>query len=98
MNTVATIFVAGGGSAIVASFLTAMFSLTVNRATAVKLLSEAAAATGQENKAMHDELRKLREAIIHLTDAVDEIIPLLDTDSPHRAHLAKTNTAAKMAV
>jgi hypothetical protein len=47
---------------------------------------------------LHDEIKKLREAIIHLTDAVDEIIPLLETDSPHRQHLSRTNTAAKLAV
>jgi phage-related protein len=98
VNTAVAVLVSGGGGAIIASFLTAVFSLTVNRASAVKLLSEAAAETGKENKVLHDEIKKLREAIIHLTDAVDEIIPLLETDSPHRQHLSRTNTAAKLAV
>jgi hypothetical protein len=51
VNTAVAVLVSGGGGAIIASFLTAVFSLTVNRASAVKLLSEAAAETGKEQGA-----------------------------------------------
>jgi hypothetical protein len=98
VNVLAMIFVGGGGGVLVAAVITAISTFSPNRASAAKLLSEAAATIAEEDRLLRKDLEVLRKAIIALTDAVDEVIPLLDVDNAQRAQLRKANTAAKLAV
>jgi hypothetical protein len=107
MNTLLTILVSAGGGTLITALVGAMASFSQNRASAVKLLSEAAKTLAtehaEENRELRLDIRQLRESLIHLTDAVDQVIPLLAGELTigrrnQLERLVQLNTAAKLAV
>lgn len=90
-------------TALIAAFVSLMVGLVaaivtvnLNRATAVKYLTEAAEKTGIENKRLNDKLEEARTSIIILVRAIEKTIPLLPTDEPHRCELRELCDKARV--
>lgn len=97
MNTLTLVLIALAGGALPGAVIAAVSSFSPNRANAIKSLTEAVVTSDTRVQAMHSDLVAVRQAIIALTDAVDEALPQINT-SPIRYKLAKANTAAKLVV
>ncbi len=104
---VTELFAALGGGAILGSVLTKVIdSVTTRagrRADAAKALTEATtnftAAVTELNINLHKEITLLKQAILTLTDTVDEILPYIQglTDE-QRKRLRDANNQAKLVI
>jgi hypothetical protein len=96
----------GGGAAfgaVITKSIDAVVGRNNRKADAAKALTEAemqfTEAVSQLNVNLHKEISVLRQAILSLTDAVDEILPHIEglTDI-QRERLRAVNNAAKLAI
>lgn len=97
MSSLTLILIALAGGALPGAIIAAVSSFSPNRANAIKSLTEAVVTSDTRVQALHHELVIVRQAMIALTDAVDEVLPQINT-IPTRRKLAKANTAAKLVV
>lgn len=86
MNAVAASVLAGVFSLIVGIF-GPLIAVNLNRATAVKLLTEAAEKTGEENKRLNMELAQARRWVLRLADAIYRFLPTMTVDTWHQKQL-----------
>jgi hypothetical protein len=95
VSTLTLVLIALAGGALPGALIAAISSFSPNRANAIKSLTEAVVTSDTRVQAMHTELVMVRQAMLALTDAVDEALPLINTMQVRRK-LAKANTAAKL--
>jgi len=93
----------GAGLGVVGTALVQMFgNKAESRAKAADLITDAAgglATTAAEMVARLDkDNQQLREAVLLLTDVLDELMPQLDADPEVLAKLRRAKRAARMAV
>lgn len=73
-----------------------------NRAHAADMVADAAGNLADRLSRLNDKLdgdnKQMRNAILLLTEVVDQIIPLVSAPPQTIAHLKKANNAAKMAI
>ena len=96
-----------GVGALIAGVLVAIINGVFNRggkrADAAKSLTDATNAFTERvdlmNKSLHQEIRALREAVMLLTDVVDELYPVIEaTLTPEqKKKLKEANSSAKLA-
>lgn len=84
MNVAIIVAIIGAIVSLAVGVIGPLITINVNRATAVKLLSEASEKIGTENQRMSERIVKQRETIVCLINALDKCIPLLDTDETHK--------------
>lgn len=101
-----TVLITGGlgvtlGS-IGAAIIQAITRRSENRAHAADMVADAAGNLADRLSKLNDKLdgenRQMRNAILLLTDVVDQIIPLVSAPPHTIASLKKANNAAKMAI
>lgn len=94
----------GGGalSGVIIAVLSGLFSRGKQKADAAKSLTDATSAfthaVTELNVSLREEIRLLKNAIISLTDVVDEIVPHIGLDDIQRQRLKAANNAAKLAI
>lgn len=87
MTIAVVIAIISGMVSLAVGVITPLITINLNRATAVKLLTEAAEKTGMENKRLNEKLVDARKSILCLANAIDKVIPLLSTNDTHRQEL-----------
>jgi hypothetical protein len=75
MNATVVVAIIGGVVSLVLGFLGPLVAVNMNRATAVKLLTEAAEKTGVENKRLNESLSTARMWVIRLVNAIYRVLP-----------------------
>lgn len=97
----AAVLISVGVGCLVGGLIAAAVSYFMSRASSAKVTKAITVATDQVEE-FRAELVKLRTAIVQLTEAVDEVIPLLSQDAhpdPEASwNLVMMNRAAKLAM
>lgn len=104
--SVASLLVSGGLGAAITAFATPLIQhfshRSETRAHAADLIAEAAGNVTDRISKLNEQLdarnRQMRTAIMLLTDAVDQVIPSIDSTPSVIEQLKKANKAAKTAI
>lgn len=98
MNLIAIMLLSVGLGCLVGGLIAAVVSYFMNRASSVQIAKVINVATDQADE-LRAEVVKLRLAIVHLTEAVDEILLSNDKMDPDASwNLSMMNRAAKVAM